>query len=153
MPRTPGGQTGGMELDHLGIEDLRPGVEPHADPITGALPGIRRDFVNAAPAAGRHDHRLAPEGDEATVNAVVAEGAHHPVAVLQQPGQCHFHMDLDAQLDDAILQAADHLQAGAITDMAQAPIRMGAKCPLQNPTVGRPVEDGPVGLQLVDAIR
>jgi len=62
-------------------------------------------------------------------------------------------VDLDAELDDAVLQAADHLQAGAIAHMTEPAIRMGAKRALQHAAVGRPVEDRAVGLELIDALR
>ena len=62
-------------------------------------------------------------------------------------------MDLDAQLGDAILQTANHFQAGAVADMAESPIRMGAKRTLQDATIGGPVEDCPVGLEFVDTFR
>ena len=31
---------GGMELNHLGVEDLGPSVETHSDAVAGALPGV-----------------------------------------------------------------------------------------------------------------
>ncbi len=144
---------GGMELDHLRVEDLGPGVEAHGDAVAGALPGIRRDFVETAPAAGRNDDGLGSEGDEGAVDPVVAEGADDPVAVLEQLGQRYLHVHLDAELDEVVLETADHFQAGAITDVAKPAVRMGAKGPLQHAAVGGPVEDRAVGLQLVDAIR
>src|SRR6202171_2046509 len=144
---------GGVKLDHLRIEDLRPGVETHPDSVAGALPGVRRDLVNAAPTAGRHDHGFGLEGEEAPVNPVVSEGADYAVALFQQPGQRDLHVYLDAELDDAVLQAADHFEPGAIADVAEPAVRMGAEGPLQDATVGRPVEDGPVGLELVNALR
>ena len=142
-----------MELDHLGVEDLGAGVEAHADAVPGSLPGIRGDFVKTTPAAGRHDDGLGPDGDEGAVNPVVAKGADDPVTVLEQPGQRDLHMDLDAELDNAVLETADHFQPGAITDVAQSPVRVGAEGALQHSTVGGPIEDRAVGLELVDAVR
>src|SRR2546428_11733465 len=144
---------GGVELHHFRIEDLGPGLEAHGDAVAGAFPGIRSDFVKTAPAARRDDDRLGSERYKSAVDPVVAEGANDSVAIFDQPGQLYLHVDLDTELHDAVLQAADHFQAGAIADMAQAAIRMGAKGPLQDATVGGPVEDRAVGLELVDAVR
>src|ERR1700674_1462462 len=154
-PADPGrpDHPGGMELDHLRIEDLRPRLETHPDPVAGALPRARRDFINTAPTAGRHDHGFGLEGDEAPVNPVVAEGADHAVPLFQQPGERDLHVHLDAELDDAILQTADHFEPGAITDVAEPAVRMSAEGPLQDAAIGRPVEDRPVGLELVYALR
>src|SRR2546423_8198834 len=110
-------------------------------------------LVSAPPPAVRGGPCFGLEGDEAAVNAVVAKGADDAITLLQQASKSHLHVDLDAQLDDAILQTANHFQAGAVADMAQSPIRMGAKRTLQNATIGGPVEDCPVGLEFVDAFR
>ena len=144
---------GWMELHHLRVQDFRAGVEAHPDAVAGALPGIRRDPVNPAPSPGRHDEGFAGEGDELAVDPVVAESAHHPVAVLEQPGQRDFHVDVDAELDDAVLQTTNHFEACPIADVAKPPVRMGTKGALQHAAVGRPVEDCAVGLELIDAVR
>ena len=109
-------------------------------------------MVKTPPATRRDDDRLGSERDKSAVDPVVAEGANHPVAIFQQPGQCDLHVDLDAELDEAVLQAADHFQASAITDVAEPSIRVGAEGSLQNAAVGRPVEDRAVGLELVHTV-
>src|ERR1700732_2488906 len=87
---------GGMELDHLGVEDFRAGVEAHPHAVAGPLPGIRRDFVESAPAAGGNDYGLSSEGDEGAVDPVIAEGTDHAIAVFQQPGERALHVHLYA---------------------------------------------------------
>ena len=144
---------GRMELHHFRVEHLGPGVEAYGDAVAGAFPGVRGDLEDAAPAAGRQDDSLRAEGHEAPVDPVVADGAHHPLAILQQAGERHLHVYLDAELDHAILQAADHLQAGAIAHVAETPVRMRAKSALQDAAVRRPVEDRAVSLQLVHPVR
>ncbi len=61
-------------------------------------------------------------------------------------------MDFDTELDDAVLEAADHFQTGAIADVTQSSIRVGAEGALEDATVGGAVEDGAIRFELVDAI-
>ena len=143
---------GRMELHHLRIEHLRPGVEAHGDAVAGAFPGVRGDFEDPAPAAGRQDDGLRSKGDEAAVDPVIAEGADHAVSLLEQSGQSDLHVDLDAELHHPVLQAADHFQPGAVAHVAQPSIGMRPKGALHNPPVGRAVEDRAVGLEFVDPV-
>src|SRR5205807_2039372 len=105
----------------------------------GTLPGIRRHFVETTPAASRHDHGLRSNCEKRAVDPVVAEGTDDAIAVFEQPGQRDLHVDRDAELDDPVLETADHFQAGAITDVTEAPIGVGTESALQDAAVGGPV--------------
>jgi hypothetical protein len=51
-----------------------------------------------------------------------------------------------------ILQRADHLQAGAITDVRQARVFVSSKVALKDATIRRTVEDGAPSFQIFDAV-
>ena len=52
---------GRMELRELDVHQLGAGVVRHRDAVARVLPRVRRDAPRLAAAAGREDHRLAPE--------------------------------------------------------------------------------------------
>ena len=61
-------------------------------------------------------------------------------------------MNRDAELDDAVLQAADHLQAGSVPDVTEALIGVGPEGALHHPTIRRPVKKGAIRLELIDTV-
>ena len=82
-----------MELDELHIHQLRAGVIGERLAVAGVFPAIAGDFVGPADAAGGEHHGLGLEDLEAAALAVVAECAHHPVAVLEQRNDGALHKD------------------------------------------------------------
>ena len=65
-------------------------------------------------------------------------------------GDRALHVDVDAQGDRLVLERADHLEAGPVTDMGEPRMGVAAERSLQDPAVARAVEHGPPALQLVD---
>jgi hypothetical protein len=132
---------------------------------------VRGDLERLADAPGGEHHRRGLEDDERAVLAGVADGARDAAAatrrvVLQQCGDRGFGEDLHQclgvavlalvlllQRHDLLLQGADHLQPGAVTDVGQARVLVAAEVPLADPAVRGAVEQRPVGLQLPDPVR
>ena len=70
------------------------------------------------------------EDMEPTELALVAEGADHPLTVLEQRDHGDFHVEFDPLVDGVILQGADHLETGAVADVRQARVAMAAEVAL-----------------------
>ena len=54
--------------------------------------------------------------------------------------------------DRAVLERADHLEAGPVADVGEPRVRVAAERPLQDAAVRGPVEDGAPVLELADAV-
>ena len=61
-------------------------------------------------------------------------------------------MHVDAGVHALVLEDADHLETGAVTDVGEAAVRMAAERPLVNAAVGRAIEQRAPRLELVDPI-
>ncbi len=141
-----------MELDELHVDELGARAQRQGMPVRRVLPGIRGDLVGLAHAArGQHD-RLGAERDEASRLAPVSESAHDAAAIHQEPGHGALHVDFQALMDAVILQCADHLEAGAVSDVREPRRGMPAEVPLQDPSVLGAVEDRAPVLELADAV-
>ena len=90
---------------------------------------------------------------EEALLAVVSTGAGDAARVHQQAEHGALHVDLHAAVNAVILEGADHLQAGAITDVGQARILMAAEVPLQNPPVLGAVEERAPRFEFAHAFR
>ena len=55
--------------------------------------------------------------------------------------------------DRAILEGPDHLEAGPVADVGEARVRVPAERALEDPPVGRPVEDRAPQLELAHPVR
>ena len=143
----------GMELEELHVDELRSGVVGQSVAVAGVLPGVAGDLVRLADAPGGHDHRAGPEDGEAPSLPVVAQGARHPVAILQEGGDGDLHVDVQALVDAMVLEGADHLQAGTVPHVGQPRVGVAAEVPLQDLPVGGPVHEGAPRLQLPDPVR
>ena len=120
--------------------------------VAGALPRVRRDPPALAGAAGGEHERRRGERDELARRAPVAEGAADAVAVLQQPRDRALHEDVDSRVHGLVLERADQLEAGAVADVDQPPVRMAAERPLRHLAVRRAVEDPAPLLELANAV-
>ena len=144
---------GRVELDHLHVHQFRARVVGHHDAVARGLPGVGRDLVHAPPAAGGEDDRLGLEDDEAARLAGVAERADHPLAVFEQSGQRHFHVDVHAHADGLVLHGADEFQPRPVADVVEATVGVAAERALGDQPLRRPVEDRAVLFQFQDALR
>ena len=124
--------------------------------VAGVLPGVRRDLVGLADAAGGEDDRRGLDGHEAAGLAPVAEDAGDPAAVpvvlLEQLGDRALHEHVDADLDRALLEGPDHLQAGAVADVGEAGVAVAAEVALADEPVLGAVEQGAPVLELEDPL-
>ena len=68
--------------------------------------------------------------------------------LLEQVGDGALHEHVDAEAHGALLQGADHLQAGAVADVGQAGVAVAAEVALADQPVGGAVEQGAPLLQL-----
>ena len=143
---------GGMKLHELHVHQLGARVVGERHAVAGVLPGVRGDLPGLADAAGADDDGLGLEDDEAALLAPVAEGAGDAVAIFEQPRDGALHVDVDAQMHAAVLQGADHLEAGAVADVAEPFEGVAAKGPLQNLAVLGAVEERAPLLQFAHAL-
>jgi hypothetical protein len=95
-----------------------------------------------SPAPGEEPPRLAP----------VAERARDAVGVGEQPGDRALHVDVHAECDGALLQGADQLQAGAVTDVREAGVAVAAEVALADQPVGGAVEQRAPVLELAHPV-
>ncbi len=122
-----------MELNELHVDQAGTRAQGERMPVAGVLPGVRRHLEGLADAAGGQHHGRRLEEDELAGLAPVAEGSGDRVAVLDQVGDRALVEDLDPglvvaefllvlllQRDDLLLQGANDLQPGAVTDVRQA---------------------------------
>ena len=143
---------GGMELDILHVDEFRAGFVGERVAVAGVFPTVGGDAERAADAAGGEDHRRSAEQVEPPPLPVVTEGADHPAAVGEQPGDRPLHVDLHTQVDSVILQRADHLQPGAVAHMGEARVLVAAEVALEDPLVVGAVEHRAPGLEFPDPV-
>ena len=143
---------GGVELDELHVHELRACLVGERSSVAGGLPRVRRDPPALAGAAGGEHDRRRGEHDELPRGAPVAEGTADAVAVLQEPRDRALHEDVDARVHRLVLKRADQLQARAVADVDQPPVRVTAEGPLRHLPVGGAVEDAAPPLQLANAV-
>src|SRR5215468_2718069 len=85
--------------------------------------------------------------------AVVSKRTSYAVAGFEQSDDCVFHEHVESEMYSVVLQGADHLEAGAVTDMRQPRIAMTAEIALQDPPVARAIEKGTPCFQFANARR
>ena len=73
-------------------------------------------------------------------------------AVLEQLGDRALHVHVDAEIDRALLQGADHLQAGAVTDVGEPRVAVATEVALRDLAVLGAVEQRAVLLELPDPL-
>ena len=138
----------GMELRELQVHELGAGFVGHARSIAGVFPGIAGDAPGAARAARRQDHRRRTEQNEASGLAPIRGHACNLLAVFQELQRSALHVEADALVHAMILQRADQLQSGSITDVSQSWIAMSAEIALADEAFLGSIEDRAPFLQL-----
>src|SRR5215212_3848387 len=141
-----------MELHHLHVHQLGPGVVAKDHAVPRPLPGVGGDLEDASPPAGRHDDRLGLEVDELAVLTRVGKGADDPPFLLEELGDGRLHVDPGVRGEDLLLHGPDELETGPVPDVAEAPIGMPAEGTLADLALRRPVEERPPLLELVDPL-
>ena len=90
----------------------------------------------------------AAEEPEPAALAVVAQRPDDPIAVGEQPQHGALHVHVDALVDAVVLQGADHLETRAVAHVREPRILVPAEVALEDPAVGRAVEQGAPRLEL-----
>ena len=142
-----------VELHHLHVHELGPGVVAEDHAVPGPLPRVGGDLEDAPPAAGRHDDGPGLEVDELSVLPRVGQGADDPPLLLEELRYRGLHVDLGVGGEDLLLHGPDELETGPVADVAQAPVSMAPKGTLGDLALRRPVEERAPLLQLVDSLR
>src|SRR5437016_13752189 len=108
--------------------------------VARVLSEVRRDLPRLADAPRREDHCLRLEHHHAAALAPVADGADHAVAVLEQARDRALHVHVEALVDAVVLQRADHLEPGAVTDVGAPRVALAADLALPAAAVRGAVE-------------
>src|SRR5438445_12321684 len=106
-----------------------------------------------AVAAGCEYERLGAKADRASCLTPIRDCACDAIAISEQTDDGAPHEDVDALMDAALLQRANHLEAGAIADVRQPLPRMATECALKNAAVSRAIENRAPAFELADAVR
>ncbi len=144
---------GGMKLHELHVHQIGTRIIGERHTVAGVFPGVRSDLPGLADAARTNDDRLSLEHDEAPLLAPVAESAGDTIAIFEQSSDRALHVDVDAQMHAAILQGANHLQPGAITDMAQPLKGVATEGSLQDVAILGAIKQSAPLFQLAHAFR
>src|SRR5919106_4446674 len=90
--------------------------------------------------------------DELAVLTRVGQGADDPSFLLEELGDGRLHVDLRVGGEDLLLHSPDELQPCTVADVAEAAVGMAAEGALAYLALGRPVEERPPLLELVDPV-
>jgi hypothetical protein len=130
-----------MKLHEFQVHQFRARFVCERHAVAGVFPRVRRDRPRFPDSACRHHHRLRLEHDEPSLLAPISDRTNAAPAVGQQPHDRALHVHIESLLHAAILQRANHLQPGAIPDVAQPLIGVPSECPLQNISVRGAIEN------------
>src|SRR4051812_23512731 len=142
-----------MKLDEFHVEQFSAGVISERHTVAGVFPRVRGHTPSFANAAGRHYDRLRFEDDEAPGLAPISECSGDASCVGEQSRDRTLHEDVEPHLHAAILQRTDHLQPGAIADVAEAFECMSTEGALQNSSISRAIEQCAPLFELANALR
>jgi hypothetical protein len=142
-----------VELHELHIDQRRARPVRQGMAVAGAFPAIARYPERFADAAGRKHNRLGVKDLEIAALAVVRYGAHDALPILEQLNDRRLHVDVNAEVDRAILQRSNHLQARAVAYVRQPRVLVAAEVALQDAAVLGTVEQRAPGLEFAGAVR
>ena len=126
---------------------------PERVPVACPFPTVACDEEGAAKATRCENDGLRLVYAETALLAIVAERAHTPLTILQQAGDRHLHMDIDALMDAVVLKRPDHFESGPISHVRETRIGMSTEIALQNLAVRRSVEERAPRLELARTLR
>src|SRR5579859_1732360 len=141
-----------MKLDKLHVHELGAGFESERHAVSRVLPGIGSNGPSFADAAGGDDDGLGFEDDEAAVFAPISESAGDATAVDEKARDGALHVTVETKMHTAILQSANHLEAGAIANVAEASVGVAAESALENRAVIRAIEKRAPLFEFADAV-
>src|SRR5258708_2727719 len=130
-----------MELYKLHVHQFGARIVGEGHAVSGVFPRVGSDGPRLADAAGRQHDRLRLEDNEPSLFAPIAECAGNTVAVFQQSRDRALHINVNAHVDTAVLQGANHFEAGSIADVTQALESMSPKGALQDAAIFGAVEE------------
>ena len=146
-PRTDGGQTMpvGWNWTNSMFISVAPGQQGERVPVAAVLPGVGRDLEGPPDAAGGEDDRRRLEQDETCPvsrmypkapairpdasfsSRVIVVSANTRIRASGSPNSYGVRL---LQRDDALLQRADHLQAGPVAHVREPRVLVPAEVPL-----------------------
>ena len=109
-----------MELDEFHVHELGAGFIRERHAVARVFPGIRSDAPGFTDAARGDDDGPGFEDDEAAGLAPIGKGTRHATTIGEKAGNGALHVDIDALLNAAILERANHFEAGAVADVTEA---------------------------------
>src|ERR1043165_6782658 len=131
-----------MKLNELHVDEFRSGVVGQGMTVSSVFPTVTGDFVRATDSARRYHDCLGTKNFEMAPLTLVSKGSNHTVTVFEQRENRVLHVNIASLMNAMILQGADHLQPGAITDVRQPRIFVAAKMSLQNSAIFGAIENG-----------
>src|ERR1700687_4099461 len=141
-----------MKLDEFHVHELGTCFIRKSHAVASVFPGVGSDAPGLADATGGDDDGLCFENDEAASLAPIGKGAGNAAVVSQKPSDGTFHVDVDALLDATILKSANHFEAGAVTNVAEALEGGSAESALQSGAIFGAGEEGAPLFEFADAI-
>src|SRR5260370_12522033 len=145
--------SGGMELNEFHVHELGAGLIGKGHAVAGVFPGVGSDAPGFANAARCDDDSSRLENDEAAVLAPVRKRTGNAAVFRQEPCDGAFHVDVNTLLNAAILQSANHFEAGAVADMAEAVESMAAEGALQDVAAFGAVEESAPLFEFTNTIK
>src|SRR5579871_93377 len=130
----------GMELHKFHVHQISTRIISERHTVARIFPGVRGYLPSLTNSARTNDDRLGLEHHEAPLLAPIAKSAGNTITLFKQLSNRAFHINVDTQMHATVLQGANHLQPGAITNMAQSLIGMTSKGSLQNVAILSAVE-------------
>jgi hypothetical protein len=97
-----------------------------------------------------HTDGACPEHPEPAPVAIVAERAGAPVTILQQVRHRALVVELHAAVHAVVLERADHLEAGPVSDVRETGVCVAAEVALEDPAIRRAVHHGAPCFQLAN---
>ena len=144
---------GRVELNALHVDQIGAGPQGHGVPVPGRLPRVGGVQPALSHTAGGHHHRLGLEHHELPGGSPVADHpGDGPVGVMEESEDLDLHEHLDAVGHRLLLEGADHLEAGAVTDVGQAGEPVTSEVTLEDQAVLGPVEQGTPVLELAHPV-
>src|SRR5450756_1615776 len=133
-----------MELHAHHVDQFRAGPSRQGMSVAGGFPRVRRVLPRPPDPSGGQHEGLGGKSHSFAGCPPIADGtAHLTAAISEKARDVPFHEHLDAHGHGSLLQGADQLQPGAVTDMGQADVAMATEVALEDTTVFGAVDKGP----------
>ena len=140
-----------MKLYELHVHQLSPCCVREGHSVARVFPGVRRNAPGLPDPASRNNNRFCFENGEPSRLPPISQGAADAFSILEQPRDSAFHVNINSQMNAAILQGANHLESGTIAYVAETLERVSAERSLQNVSLAGAIKQRAPLLQLSNA--